>query len=179
VGDDVHPGLGLRGAFECAQVADESDQAHQRLPICVEAAVVEIVVAKDPQCLAWVSRRPHQIPRHRGVDDDAVAGEVLGVEVLQLRGQSVGRDADVPGIVADDIGRVLILPVRLHEPQDQAFVDVVLAALLRIDRAIIETLVGDALLVFDAGAAEAADQDERKRAPRRVAIVSHVGGSIA
>ena len=159
VGDDVHLRFRLRGAFERAQVANESDQAHQRLPIRVEAAVVEIVVAEDPQRLAWVGRRPHQIPRHRGVDDDAVAGEVLGIEVLELGGQPVGRDADVPRIVSDDVRRVLILPVRFHEPQDQTFVDVVLAALLRIDRAVVEALIGDPLLVFDAAAAEAADQD--------------------
>ena len=53
-------------------------------------------------------------------------------------------------VVADHVSRVLVLPARLHEAEDQALVDVVLAPLLGIDRAVVEALIGDVLLVLDA-----------------------------
>jgi hypothetical protein len=63
----------------------------------------------------------------------------------------------------------------LQEPQNQAFVDVVLAALVRIDAAVVETLIGERLLVLDVEAAEAPDQDDRQMAPgrRRPAGIRH------
>src|SRR4029077_5942820 len=74
-----------------------------------------------------------------------------------------GRIDDWRRKVSDDVGRILVLPRRLHELDDHALVDVVVAALLRVHRAVVETLIRDALFVFDAEAPEAADQDERQR----------------
>src|SRR5687768_13779886 len=73
---------------------------------------------------------------------------------------SISRNRGV--IIPHNVGSVLIRPLqRLHEPQDQPFIDIVFAALLRIDRPIVEPLIGDLLFVIDPQAAEAAYQDDR------------------
>src|SRR4030095_9412851 len=133
--------------------------------------IVKIVVAKNPKGPARITSRLEEVESHSGVDDDPIALEILLVEVLQI-----GWDVDghVHGfwVVPHHVRRIVRLPGRFHEPENQSFIDVVLAALLRVHRSVVEALIRDTFFVLDPDAAESADKDERKRTTSRV-IVRH------
>ena len=57
-------------------------------------------------------------------------------------------------------------PADFMKPKDEALVDVVLAALVRVDGAVVEALVGDLRARRRPRPAEAADQDDRQRGTR-------------
>jgi hypothetical protein len=174
--DDVDLGdRAIATAPVAGESADEIDQPHQHASIQLERAIVQVVVPEHPEGAGWIARL---LPvadgeRHPRIDHDLVQGFQRCVQSRRLVEEVVwkiakgvrhaGRIDDWCRKVSDDVGRILVLPRRLHELDDHALVDVVVAALLRVDRAVVETLIRDTLFVFDAETSETADQDERQR----------------
>jgi hypothetical protein len=128
VGDDVDLGrlAGRRLLAVGGQLPDEPDQADQRRPVEREPPVVQVVVAEHPDRVADTARRPLDAPPHPVVEHQAFGEEPL--QCLQVLGQLLV--ALFRAVVGDDVGGVLVLPVRLQQPEDEPLVDVVLAPLL-------------------------------------------------
>jgi hypothetical protein len=78
-----------------------------------------------------------------------VSGEEVKIEASKLRRNALLVANDGAVVVPHHVRRVIIDPARLHEAQDEAFINVVLPAFLWVDRAVVEALVCDLLLVFD------------------------------
>jgi hypothetical protein len=185
MGEDVHlRRLARIAGADGGQLPDEVNQPHQRVAVDAEGPVVQIVVAEHPERSIRVPgpRRVADDPRHGRVDDDFVERADRLRRVRRLREEVVRKVAEIGRArriddrrrkVADDVGGVLILPRRLHELQNHAFVDVVVAALVRIHGSVVEALVGDALLVLDAQAAETSNENQGQRPTARGRPLRH------
>ena len=179
VGDDVDleravAMCGIGALLDLQERLDELDQTDQRLAVDREGAVVQVVVAEHPHGAERITLRLEEARRHAGVDHHFVPGEEVRIEIGEVLGNGLGVGHRI-GKVADHVGGVVVLPAVLEQTQNEPFVDVVLAALLRIHAAVVEALIGDRFLVLDGETAEAADQNDRQMAPgrRRPAGIRH------
>ena len=156
--DDVHWGFWLPGDCD-REIAHEVDEADERLRVHLQAALVKIVVAEHPDALERILVRGNELERRAGIDEDS-SSEEAGVQRFQRIGKRLGGN-DRLRVVADDVGGIVVSPLRLHVAEDQPFVDVVLAPLLRIDGAVVETLIRDPPFVFGIQTTEPANQNQR------------------
>ena len=155
---------GIGALLDLQQRLDELDETDQRLAVDREGAVVQVVVAEHPYGAERITLRLQEARRHPSVDYHFVPGEEVRIEIGEVawNGLEIGHGI---GKVADHVGGVVILSAVFEQTENEAFVDVVLTALLRIHAAVVEALIGDRFLVLHRETAEAADQNDRQMAP--------------